>query len=150
MSALAAAALFERRPERLGGIPSDGAQANRSLRRGAARAGAATAARSSSRTRRTGADAGCLRAANVFPWADLDDLDFPVRLVNVGQSASDGEKYANKKAEFFWGLRMRFQAGDVAGLTRERTISQLAGIVYEHDARGGLPSSARRTRASGA
>jgi hypothetical protein len=31
---------------------------------------------------------------------------------------------------------MRFQAGDVAGLTDERTISQLASILYEHDARG--------------
>lgn len=56
--------------------------------------------------------------------------------MNVGQSSSDGDKYANKKAEFYWGLRMRFQAGDVAGLTDERTISQLASILYEHDAPG--------------
>lgn len=66
----------------------------------------------------------------------LDDLDFPVRLVNVGQSASDGEKYANSKGEFYWGLRMRFHAGDVAGLTNARAISQLASLLYAHDARG--------------
>jgi hypothetical protein len=66
----------------------------------------------------------------------LEDLDLPVRLVNVGKSSSDGEKYANTKAEFYWGLRMRFQAGDVAGLDDEKAISQLASILYEHDARG--------------
>jgi phage terminase large subunit len=68
--------------------------------------------------------------------SDGEDLDYPVRLVNVGQSSSDGERYANKKAEFYWGLRMRFQAEGVAGLTDERTISQLASILYEHDASG--------------
>ena len=40
------------------------------------------------------------------------------------------------KAELYWGLRQRFQAGDVAGLTDERTIGQLAGIRYRHTARG--------------
>ncbi len=66
----------------------------------------------------------------------LEDLGFPVRLPNVGQSPADPEKYANLKAEFYWGLRMRFQAGDVAGLADERAIGQLAGILYKHDARG--------------
>jgi hypothetical protein len=66
----------------------------------------------------------------------LQDLGFPVRPVNVGERASDRERYANLKAEFYWGLRQRFQAGDVAGLTDERTIGQLAGIRYRHTARG--------------
>src|SRR5262249_20889338 len=66
----------------------------------------------------------------------LEDLDYEVRLVNVGQSASDTEKYPNLKAELYWGLRMRFQEGAVAGLTDERAIAQLAGIRYAHDARG--------------
>jgi len=66
----------------------------------------------------------------------LEDLDYPVGLVNVGQAPSDPPKYANLKAEFYWQLRMRFQDGDVAGIRDERTIGQLAGILYRHDARG--------------
>jgi hypothetical protein len=66
----------------------------------------------------------------------LQDLGYGVRPVNVGERASDRERYANLKAQFYWGLRQRFQAGDVAGLTDERTIGQLAGIRYRHTARG--------------
>jgi hypothetical protein len=66
----------------------------------------------------------------------LQDLGYPVRPVNVGERSSDRERYANLKAEFYWGLRQRFQAGDVAGLMDERTIGQLAGIRYRHTARG--------------
>jgi len=66
----------------------------------------------------------------------LQDLGFPVRAVNVGERATDRERYANLKAELYWGLRQRFQAGEVAGLTDERTIGQLAGIRYRHTARG--------------
>jgi hypothetical protein len=67
---------------------------------------------------------------------NLQDLGYPVRPVNVGERSSDRERYANLKAEFYWGLRQRFQAGDVAGLTDERAIGQLAGIRYRHTARG--------------
>src|SRR5262245_7898082 len=66
----------------------------------------------------------------------LQDLGYPVRPVNVGERATDRERYANLKAQFYWGLRQRFQAGEVAGLTDERTIGQLAGIRYRHTARG--------------
>jgi len=66
----------------------------------------------------------------------LEDLGYPVRLINVGEASSDPERYRNSKAEFYWGLRLRFQEGDVAGLTDERTIGQLAGIRYSHNARG--------------
>jgi phage terminase large subunit len=66
----------------------------------------------------------------------LQDVGYPVRPVNVAERSSDRERYANLKAEFYWGLRQRFQAGDVAGLTDERTIGQLAGIRYRHTARG--------------
>jgi phage terminase large subunit len=66
----------------------------------------------------------------------LQDVGFPVRPVNVGERSSDPERYANLKAELYWGLRQRFQAGEVAGLTDERAIGQLAGIRYRHTARG--------------
>jgi len=66
----------------------------------------------------------------------LKDLGYPVQEVNVGQSPRDKEQFANLKAELYWGLRKRFLDGDVAGLTDERTISQLAGIKYQHNSRG--------------
>jgi phage terminase large subunit len=56
--------------------------------------------------------------------------------VNVGERASDAEKYVNRKAELYWGLRLRAEAGDLAGLADETAIGQLAGIRYRHDARG--------------
>jgi hypothetical protein len=66
----------------------------------------------------------------------LEDLGYPVRLVNVGEAASDSERYRNLKAEFWWGLRLRFEHGDISGLEDERTIGQLAGMRYKHNARG--------------
>jgi hypothetical protein len=66
----------------------------------------------------------------------LEDHGYPVVDVNVGESSRDREKYANLKAELYWGVRMRLEAGDFSGLTDERAIGQLAGIQYEHNARG--------------
>ena len=71
----------------------------------------------------------------------IEDNGFRNRVtdVNVGESATseaNKEKYANLKAELYWGLRMRIQAGDFAGLTDERTIGQLAGIRWESNPRG--------------
>ena len=66
----------------------------------------------------------------------LRDLDFPVVEVNVGERASDAERYRNRKAEYYWGLRMRLQEADLFGLRDERAIAQLVGIRYGHNARG--------------
>lgn len=66
----------------------------------------------------------------------LRDLDFPVYDINVGEAPDDKEKYSNLKAELYWGLRQRFQAGDMSGLDDETAIAQLAGIRYKHNARG--------------
>jgi phage terminase large subunit len=66
----------------------------------------------------------------------LRDHGFPVIDVNVGSAASDPEKYYNLKAELYWRLRLRAESGDLAGLTDEMTISQLAGIRYRHNSRG--------------
>jgi phage terminase large subunit len=68
----------------------------------------------------------------------LRDEKFPVKAVNVGETPRDKDKYANLKAELFWGLRKRFQDGDVCGLKDERTRGQLATIRYEHNSRGQL------------
>ncbi len=59
--------------------------------------------------------------------------------VNVGEAPTTPqavEKYVNLKAELFWALRERFRDGEVNGLTDQMTISQLAGLRYEHDSRG--------------
>lgn len=66
----------------------------------------------------------------------LEDQGFAVGNINVGEAPADPEKYANLKAELYWGLRMRFQEGHVSGLADEKTVGQLAGIRYKHDARG--------------
>jgi hypothetical protein len=52
------------------------------------------------------------------------------------KSPRDKEKYSNLKAELYWQFRERASSGDLAGLTDEKTIAQLAGIRYSHNSRG--------------
>jgi hypothetical protein len=40
------------------------------------------------------------------------------------------------KDQLYWGLRQRFEDGDVAGLDDDLMISQLASIRYSHNSRG--------------
>ena len=56
--------------------------------------------------------------------------------INAGAAPRDRERFANRKAEIAWGLRDRLEAGEVAGLTDDATISQLAGIRYRANPRG--------------
>ncbi|HXR24425.1 MAG TPA: hypothetical protein VN742_03610, partial [Candidatus Binataceae bacterium] len=63
-------------------------------------------------------------------------LGYSVNFVNVGEATVSPDKFANLKAELYWKLRERFEAGEVAGLTDELTISQLASIRYKHNSRG--------------
>ena len=66
----------------------------------------------------------------------LEDHGFPVRGINVGERSNEPEKFANLKAELYWGLRELFEAGKISGLTDERTIAQLVGIRYSHNCHG--------------
>jgi ribosomal protein S27AE len=66
----------------------------------------------------------------------LRDDRLPVDEVNVGKAASDTEKYSNLKAEIYWKFRERAMSGELAGLSDEKTIGQLAGIRYCHNSRG--------------
>lgn len=62
-----------------------------------------------------------------------------MRDVNVGEAPTSDdarERYANLKAECYWGLRERFADGGIAGLTDPLMLSQLAGLRYTHDSRG--------------
>jgi hypothetical protein len=66
----------------------------------------------------------------------LQDLGYPVTQVNVGMGARNPERFANLKAEHYWGLRERLQTGRVAGAFDETTIAQLASIRYRLNPRG--------------
>ena len=66
----------------------------------------------------------------------LRDHKLPVREINVGLAARNKEKFLNLKAEIYWGFRERALGGDLAGLTDDRTIAQLAGIRYLQNSRG--------------
>jgi phage terminase large subunit len=66
----------------------------------------------------------------------LADLHFPVRFVNVREAANDKERFRNQKAEFYWGLRERYEAGDVGGQVSEKTVQQLSSIRWGTNARG--------------
>ncbi len=46
------------------------------------------------------------------------------------------EHFANLKAELYWGLRMRFQSGYIAGLGDQRRLRRLVSLRYRHNARG--------------
>jgi len=66
----------------------------------------------------------------------LEDFGFTVSYVNVGERPNDKEKFSNLKSELYWNLRMRFEDGDVHGLSSDKAVSQLAGIRYKSNARG--------------
>jgi hypothetical protein len=60
----------------------------------------------------------------------------PVVLVNVGTPSRFTGRFANLKAELYWGLRERFAEGDIGGQMDELTQSQLASLRYHHTLRG--------------
>jgi hypothetical protein len=66
----------------------------------------------------------------------LEDAGYRVVDVNVGEAPRDRERFANLKAELYWGLRERFETGEVTGLADDLTVGQCAGIRYGHNARG--------------
>lgn len=66
----------------------------------------------------------------------LQDQGIATRLVNVGEATTIPERYKNLKAELYWGLRMRFQAGDVRGPMSELLKQQLSTIRYKPNERG--------------
>lgn len=60
----------------------------------------------------------------------------PVRFINVGEATSDTERFKNLKAELYWGLRLRFQEGDVAGAMSDTLVQQLCSLKYKLNERG--------------
>lgn len=68
----------------------------------------------------------------------LEDAGFGERVehVNVGTEPRDSERYANLKAELYWGLRQRLRDGAVTNLSDDVAVSQLASLRYTHNPRG--------------
>jgi phage terminase large subunit len=56
--------------------------------------------------------------------------------VNVGVPSRFPGRFANLKAELYWGLRERFSEGDIGGDFDAVTQSQLASLRYHHTLRG--------------
>lgn len=57
--------------------------------------------------------------------------------VNVGESAFDSEKFANRRAELYWGLRERFREGTIAIPAEDSLLlDQLTQIRFGYTPRG--------------
>jgi phage terminase large subunit len=66
----------------------------------------------------------------------IEDANYSVNAVNVGTVSADPGRFNLLKAELYWSLRERFEAGEISGLDDELAVSQLASIRYKHDLRG--------------
>jgi phage terminase large subunit len=66
----------------------------------------------------------------------IRDAGMNVRGINVGLPSRYPERFANLKAELYWGLRDRFKEDGVGGLVHEKTQGQLAGMRWGTTPRG--------------
>jgi hypothetical protein len=67
----------------------------------------------------------------------LGELGHPVAAANAGKNANNTEEYANQRAEWFWGLRKRFESQDVdLDPLDEDLAAQLCAIRWKPDSRG--------------
>lgn len=66
----------------------------------------------------------------------LDEQEFSVLEMQAGSTAHDSERYANARAEWWWGLRQRFEDGDISIEDDEELIAQLANIRYKVTSKG--------------
>jgi phage terminase large subunit len=63
-------------------------------------------------------------------YLHLQDQGFSINPINVGQVSNYPARFVNLKAQYYWALRERFEASEIAGLTDELTISQLSTIRW--------------------
>ena len=69
-------------------------------------------------------------------WAkDFRAARIPARGVNVGKAPRNGERFRLLKDELYWGLRQRFEDGDIIGLSA-KARGQLASLRYNTNPRG--------------
>lgn len=69
----------------------------------------------------------------------------PVEFVNFGSGPRDTERFANLRAEMYYGVRDRLVAGEVSGLTDEDAISQFAAITDDPAPNGKSRLSSKAT-----
>lgn len=67
----------------------------------------------------------------------LKEQGEPVSGVNVGEGARDSERFVNRRAELYWGLRERFETGDIdLDPTDDELAAQLCSIRFRVNSRG--------------
>jgi len=66
----------------------------------------------------------------------LKEMGKPVEEMQSGQAAQDSERFLNSRAEWWWGLRSRFESGDIDIDDDEELAAQLANIKYKFTSRG--------------
>jgi hypothetical protein len=65
----------------------------------------------------------------------LKEQGKPAVEMQSGQAPQDKERFLNARAEWFWGLRERFESGDI-DIDDEDLAAQLANIKYKFTSRG--------------
>jgi len=76
----------------------------------------------------------------------LVDQGFSVNHVNVGQASNFANRFVNLKAQYYWALRERFEAGDISGLSDDLTISQLGTLRWAITAQGKIEIESKEER----
>jgi hypothetical protein len=67
----------------------------------------------------------------------LNEQGLPVVEMRGGMGPSDKEQYVNARSEWFWGLRERFEAGDIdIDPADDELAAQLCQIKWKLDSRG--------------
>jgi hypothetical protein len=78
---------------------------------------------------------------------DFEDFGFiEINGINVGEASKFPDRFRNLKAELYWALREQFVKGRVSALQDELTISQLASIRYQINARGQVEIESKPAR----
>lgn len=66
----------------------------------------------------------------------LRELEVVVEAVNFGEAADEAEKFVNRRAELWWGLRDALKAGRIALPDDRRLAADLTNVRYSFDSRG--------------
>jgi len=66
----------------------------------------------------------------------LREMGKPAVEMQSGQAAKDPERFLNARAEWWWGLRERFEAGDIDIDEDDDLAAQLSNIKYKFTSRG--------------
>ena len=67
----------------------------------------------------------------------LTEMGADVHDLQAGSAASDTERFINARAEWYWGLRERFEQGDIdIDPLDDELAAQLGAIRFEYTSRG--------------